>query len=162
MAKLFFQAFHQTPQVFSQTIHQILFQGPLLSKTFNQILFYGQPILSDTSSSKVSFCIYIQLGKQVISFILWLMALRVGAFYPFSRDHSDKNSPSQELFLWESVARTAKKALGLLYPVLPYYTHSCTKHTSIVPPWQGHSSSPFTDDGQKHGISIQFVGRRQG
>ena len=46
--------------------------------------------------------------------------IELGAFYPFSREHSALNTADQELYLWPSVTQAAKAALGVRYRMLPY------------------------------------------
>ncbi|KAK9841177.1 hypothetical protein WJX74_001449 [Apatococcus lobatus] len=60
--------------------------------------------------------------------------ISVGAFYPFSRDHSDINGGYQELYRWEAVADAARTALGLRYRMLPtLYTIFKHSHDTGVP-----------------------------
>lgn len=64
--------------------------------------------------------------------------VELGAFYPFSRSHNDKDSPQQDPATWDSVANAASKALMIRYRLLPYlYTlfyDSHTKGSTVVRP----------------------------
>jgi alpha-glucosidase (family GH31 glycosyl hydrolase) len=83
--------------------------------------------------------------------------IQVGAFHPFSRNHNTFGAAPQEFYIWDSVAESARRALGLRYQILPFmYTLMWKAHVDgdVV---SNYLWSVFPEDEATHGVDEQFM-----
>ncbi|KAF4449003.1 glycoside hydrolase family 31 protein [Fusarium austroafricanum] len=80
----------------------------------------------------------------------------LGAFMPFYRNHADISAPFQELYLWESVTKVAKKAIDARYRLLDYI-YSALHHASATgKPSVNPLFFLYPSDSKTFGIDQQF------
>lgn len=80
--------------------------------------------------------------------------VELGAFYPFSRDHSDLNSGYQELYRWPLVEAAGRKVLRMRYSLLSYlYTAARQAHAAgaplMRPLWMNFPADPSTHENHR-------------
>ena len=93
---------------------------------------------------------------------LYARWVQLGAFTPFFRAHSDKDSQDHEPWSFDSeTERIAQKAIRLRYELLPYlyseFRHACETGLPVMRPL----ILDFQDDNNVYGINDQFMFGRE-
>ncbi|GMH84394.1 hypothetical protein TL16_g09911 [Triparma laevis f. inornata] len=83
--------------------------------------------------------------------------IQVGAFHPFSRNHNTFGAAPQEFYRWDSVAESARRALGMRYQILPFMYTLMWKANINGETVSNYLWSVFPEDEATHGVDKQFM-----
>ncbi|KAK6950826.1 hypothetical protein Daesc_007353 [Daldinia eschscholtzii] len=80
----------------------------------------------------------------------------LGAFMPFFRNHADISAPPQEFYLWDLVARAARKAIDARYRLLDYAYTGMYRASTTGEPLAYPVFFLYPEDEETFGIDTQF------
>ncbi|EAW07225.1 putative alpha-glucosidase [Aspergillus clavatus NRRL 1] len=81
---------------------------------------------------------------------------RLGAFYPFFRNHNEITSIPQEFYRWESVAESARKAIEVRYKLLDYVYTAFHRQTQTGEPFLQPMFYMYPEDKNTFSNDMQF------
>ena len=80
----------------------------------------------------------------------------LGAFMPFYRNHADISAPVQEFYLWDTVAKAARKGIDARYRLLDYFYTAMHRATTTGEPSMNPLFFLYPQDEKTFGIDLQF------
>ncbi|WEW54663.1 glycosyl hydrolase family 31 protein [Emydomyces testavorans] len=83
----------------------------------------------------------------------WAM---LGAFYPFFRNHNEIKKPSQEFYVWDSVAEAARNAIEIRYKLMDYIYTALHRQSQTGKPILNPLFFLYPNDEKTFAIDLQF------